>query len=51
MRNETPDKYTATYIYATSLFNNDITIYDFIMKEIDINSGRLLYLEVLKITK
>lgn len=47
-RNETPDKYTATYIYAMSLFNNDITICDFIMKEIDINGGRLLYLEVLK---
>ena len=36
MRNETPE------------FDNDITICDFIMKEIDINGGRLLYLEVLK---
>ena len=48
MRNETPDKYMATYIYAMSLFDNDITICDFIMKEIDINGGRLLYIEVLK---
>lgn len=47
-RNETPDKYMATYIYAMSLFNNDITICDFIMKEIDINGGHLLYTEVLK---
>lgn len=48
MRNETPDEYMATYIYAMSLFDNNITICDFIMKEIDINGGRLLYLEVLK---
>ena len=48
MRNETPDKYMATYIYAMSLFDNDITICDFIMKEIDINGGSLLYTEVLK---
>lgn len=48
MRNETPDEYMATYIYAMSLFDNDITICDFIMKEIDINGGRLLYTEVLK---
>lgn len=48
MRNETPDEYMATYIYAMSLFDNDITICDLIMKEIDINGGRLLYLEVLK---
>lgn len=48
MRNETPDKYMATYIYAMSIFDNDITICDFIMKEIDINGGRLLYTEVLK---
>ena len=48
MRNETPDKYMATYIYAMSLFNNDITICDFIMKEIDINGASLLYTEVLK---
>lgn len=48
MRNENPDKYMATYIYAMSLFDNDITICDFIMKEIDINGGCLLYTEVLK---
>ena len=48
MRNETPDKCTATYIYAMSLFNNDITICDSIMKEIDINGGSLLYTEVIK---
>lgn len=48
MRNETPDKYMATYIYAMSLFDNDITICDFIMKEIDTNGGHLLYTEVLK---
>lgn len=48
MRNENPDKYMATYIYAMSLFDNDITICDFIMKEIDINGGSLLYTEALK---
>lgn len=48
MRNESPDKYMATYVYAMSLFDNDITICDFIMKEIDINGGSLLYTEVLK---
>lgn len=48
MRNEVPDKHMATYIYAMSLFDNDITICDFIMKEIDINGGSLLYTEVLK---
>ena len=48
MRNETPDKYMATYIYAMSLFDNDITICDFIMKEIDTNGGSLLYTEALK---
>lgn len=48
MRNENPDKYMATYIYAMSLFDNDITTCDFIMKEIDINGGSLLYTEALK---
>lgn len=48
IRNEAPDKYTATYIYAMSLFDNDITICDFIMKEIDVNGGSLLYTEALK---
>ncbi|MCB6515027.1 hypothetical protein LI139_05120 [Veillonella atypica] len=48
MRNENPDKYMATYIYAMSLFNNDITVCDFLLSEIERNGASLLYIEVLK---
>lgn len=48
MRNENPDKYMATYIYAMSLFNNDITVCDFLLSEIERNGASSLYIEVIK---